>query len=95
MSKYSLKEIEAVSGKQTFYELEKDGKSLFREFCDTIEDGNNKAEKKEMAQAFAIMNMASNLLRLSKNQWREITPKKAKAKEYEVKLKIYEFTFST
>lgn len=98
MTKFTLKIIEAVTGKQTFEELviggtgdkHKDsGKGQLTEFEKELEGTTYLSEYKTI---IAYMSFVSNLKTLPQNKFKEITPPKEAIKEYEFKskhLRIY------
>lgn len=93
MRKFDLDELEAVVGKQKFYDLKINGLSQYKEFKEII--GKNHSQyMTEVITMFAYMDLVSNLKTLPKTKFREITPKKDNIKEYELKskhLRIYLF----
>lgn len=92
MSNFALKRIEAVIGKQAFYDLIIDGVSQADEFMLEIK-GNSQYES-EVRTILAYMDLVANMVLLPKTKFRDITPEKEKAKEYEFKsdhLRVYTF----
>ena len=88
MSKFALLKIEAVKGKQKFYKLEKDGKCKFDDF----ENEARRSYSKELFRIYALMDKVSDMQTLTKEQFRDITPKGDLTKEYEFKthnLRVY------
>ena len=92
MAKFKLKNIEQVNGNNEFYELIKDGRNEFEEFCSQIEgEGQYYSELKTL---FTLFDHAANQLPLPKNKCKDITPKKEDVKEHEFKtrhLRAYSF----
>lgn len=85
MAEFKLEKIEEIEGKIAFYKLLVNESCEFDEFWEEIkEDGNL---SKELAQIQSRMEDVSNLKRLPKTKFRDITPKTEKVKEYEIKTK--------
>lgn len=92
MATFVLKQLEAVVGKQQFFELVVDGSSQFDNYCRAIKD--NKQYYSELLKIFALMNLVSQLKMLPQTKFKDITPKKETVKEYEIKskhLRVYVF----
>lgn len=92
MTTFVLKELEAVKGKQKFFELLVDGKSQFANFCSELK--TNTQYFSELLTVFALMEQVAQLRMLPKTKFRDITPKKELVKEYEFKtkhLRVYAF----
>lgn len=92
MSTFALKTIEAVKGKQQFYELLIDGYSQYEEF--TNEVAHNPQYKSELLTILSYMNFVANLKLLPDKKFKDITPTKDATKEYEFKsahLRTYVF----
>ena len=92
MSIFVLKKLEAVVGKQQFFELVVDGNSQFDEYCQAIK--GNKQYYSELLKIFTLMNQVSQLKMLPQTKFKDITPNKETVKEYEFKLKhlrVYAF----
>jgi putative component of toxin-antitoxin plasmid stabilization module len=92
MSTFVLKKLEAVVGKQQFFELVVDGNSQFDEYCREVKD--NKQYYSELLKIFTLMNQVSQLKMLPQTKFKDITPKKEAVKEYEFKskhLRVYAF----
>lgn len=92
MSTFVLKKLEAVVGKQQFFELVVDDKSQFNDYCKAIKD--NKQYYSELLKIFTLMNMVSQLKMLPQTKFKDITPNKESVKEYEFKskhLRVYAF----
>jgi hypothetical protein len=68
---------------QIFYDLIIDGAGQFSSFSKEVET----AYKSELLTIIARMDLVSNLQRLPKEKFRNITPKKESVKEYEFKTK--------
>lgn len=91
MEKFSLKLINSVHGKQKFYKLIQDDFCPFDAFQDEIENSNYLSELRTI---YAYMDMIANLKTLPNTKFRDISPTKSLAKEYEIKskhLRIYLF----
>jgi len=92
MSTFVLKKLEAVVGRQQFFELVVDDNSQFNDYCQTIKD--NKQYYSELLKIFTLMNMVSQLKMLPQTKFKDITPNKELVKEYEFKskhLRVYAF----
>ena len=92
MSIFVLKKLEAVTGKQQFFELVVDGKSQFDSYCQKVKENNQYYS--ELLKIFTLMNLVAQLKMLPKTKFRDITPAKEDVKEYEFKsahLRIYAF----
>lgn len=92
MSIFELKKIEAIVGKQHFYELVIDGHSQYEEFTNTVK--SNPQYYSEFKTILAYMTFVSDLKMLPKTKFRDITPSKDWVKEYEFKsdhLRAYTF----
>ncbi len=88
--KYRLLRIEEIEGRQSVFKLECNGSCQFDEFWDKIEIEGNFASELDTIQS-RLEDIANGKL-LPKNKFRDITPKKIKQKEYEIKthnLRIY------
>ncbi len=83
MATFVLKKLEAIVGKQQFFELIVDGCSQFDEYCQAIK--NNKQYNSELLKIFSLMNQVSLLKMLPQTKFKDITPKKETVKEYEIK----------
>ena len=92
MSTFVLKKLEAVVGKQHFFELVVDDKSQFDDYCQAIKD--NQQYYSELLKIFTLMNQVSQLKMLPQTKFKDITPNKESVKEYEFKskhLRVYAF----
>lgn len=93
MPKFALKKIEAVDGKQQFFELIIDGVSQYEQFIAEISD--NPQYMSEVRTILTYMNLVAELkVFLPKTKFRDITPGDSKIKEYEFKsehLRVYAF----
>ncbi len=92
MATFVLKKLEAVVGKQQFFELIIDGNSQFDEYCKTII--NHKQYYSELLKIFTLTNLVSQLKMLPQTKFKDITPDKETIKEYEFKskhLRVYAF----
>jgi len=92
MSTFVLKKLEAVVGKQQFFELIVDESSQFDDYCQAIKD--NKQYYSELLKIFTLMNQVSQLKMLPQTKFKDITPNKESVKEYEFKskhLRVYAF----
>lgn len=88
MPNFTLKQIEAIRGKQEFYQLVIDGKGQLDIF-ESILEAKYKSEFKSL---LVYMEFIANNCTLPNTKFREITPTKEKVKEYEFKskhLRIY------
>ncbi len=86
MYNFALNKIEAISGKQQFYDLLIDGVSQYEQFISEIE--NNPQYYSEHKTILAYMDHVANLnKRLPKKKFKNITPSKENIKEYEFKSK--------
>ncbi len=94
MSKFVTKKIKTVNGKQVFMQLivlsdEADIKKLdeknLKGQLDIYEDSLESKYTPSFNRLLSIMNAVANLQGLPDTQWRDVTPKKEKVKEYEVK----------
>lgn len=74
MSKFKLKRIKQINGRNTYYKLVKDGTCEFDEFCEEM----NKPDKyeSELKSIFAYMELAANQQPLPRTKVKDITPKK-------------------
>jgi putative component of toxin-antitoxin plasmid stabilization module len=91
MANFSLKLIDSIQGKQRFYKLCQNDACLFDDFQNEIENSNYLSE---LLTIYAYMDMVSNLQTLPNTKFRDITPDKSLAKEYEIKskhLRVYLF----
>jgi putative component of toxin-antitoxin plasmid stabilization module len=92
MSTFVLKKLDAVVGKQSFFELVIDDNSQFNDYCQGIK--NNKQYYSELLKIFTLMNLVSQLKMLPQTKFKDITPNKESVKEYEFKskhLRVYAF----
>lgn len=88
MHKFALIELTEIKGKQKFYKLMKNGRCEFDEF----EEKFGVIYQSEMRTVIALMQRVANLLTLPPKKFKDITPKKDKVKEYEIKthnLRVY------
>lgn len=93
MHTFALIRIDQVKGKINFYKLEIDGECEFDEFCEALE---NTDEKKVLNTIYATMDSVANLKLLPKTKFRELKGRKTsdKVKDYEIKkdaIRIYLF----
>lgn len=88
MKKFSLSLSPYISTatKNSVYELNKNGKSLFEPFVDEIEKDGNLFDK--LAGALRIIEETSNLKRYPKTKFRELKGHKLNCKVYEAKSNI-------
>jgi len=92
MSTFVLKKLEAVVGKQLFFELVVDDNSQFDDYCEAIK--GNRQYYSELLKIFTLMNQVSQLNMLPQTKFKDITPNKESVKEYEFKskhLRVYAF----
>ena len=88
MSKFTLQNIEAVQGKQTFEKLLVDGVAPF----DTFEQGLEEQNKRSLEKIYFYMNEVANNRTLPNTKFKDVTLEKEKVKEYEFKdgdLRVY------
>lgn len=88
MSKFALRNIEAVQGNQTFEKLLVDGVSPF----DTFEQNLETKYKRSIEKIYFYMNEVANNRTLPNTKFKDVTPEKEKIKEYEFKdddLRVY------
>ncbi|MCU0472505.1 MAG: hypothetical protein MUC93_03930 [Bacteroidales bacterium] len=93
MHTFALIRIEQVKGKINFYKLEIDGKCEFNEFCEALENAD---EKKALNTIYATMDSVANLKFLPRTKFRELKGRRTsdKVKDYEIKkdaIRIYLF----
>lgn len=93
MHTFALIRIDQVKGKIKFYKLEIDGECEFDEFCEALE---NTDERKVLNTIYATMDSVANLSLLPKTKFRELKRRKAsdKVKDYEIKkdaIRVYLF----
>ena len=89
---FALKKIEAIVGKQKFFEIIIDSESQYKSFCDAIK--NNSQYVSELRTILTNMDLVANLQSLPKTKFKDITPAKENVKEYEFKsknLRVYAF----
>ena len=92
MYTFALIEIEEINGKLIIYKLLVDGVCPFEEFEKEIENEGNL--KSELITIQTRLNDIADLKSLPETKFRDITPKKEKNKEYEIKtcnLRVYLF----
>lgn len=92
MSTFVLKKLEAVVGKQQFFELVVDNNCQFDDYCEAIKKNNQYYQ--ELLKIFTLMNLVSQLKMLPQTKFKDITPNKELVKEYEFKtkhLRVYAF----
>jgi hypothetical protein len=92
---FSLKEYDIILGKQIFYELLKDGKSLLAEFVDEIQ--SNPQYKSEYLTLLSYMEMVAKNERTSPGKYKPLNKNKDGYNEYEFRsdhLRIYLFHLS-
>lgn len=92
MSIFTLKKIEAVAGKQEFFELLIDGKSQYEEFH--LEISEQTTYVSELKTILSYMSFVAELRMLPQSKFRDITPSNDNVKEYEFKskhLRVYTF----
>lgn len=86
MTKFALKKIQAIDGKQDFYELLIEGESQLESFYSKIK--YNTQLISEVKTILSYMQYVSDLKSfLPKEKFRDITPATMKIKEYEFKSK--------
>ncbi|TVQ90222.1 MAG: hypothetical protein EA393_06165 [Bacteroidetes bacterium] len=82
---FALKKIEAIIGKQEFFEIIIDGKSQYEDFCDKIK--GNQQYNSELKTILSYMDLVANLQSLPEKRFKDITLAKETVKEYEFKSK--------
>ncbi len=85
MSKFALKTLEEIHGKQNFEKLVVNDKCLFEEFEQEIQKSGRYSN--ELAMLFSYMEFIANGKTLPYTKFKDITPKKEQEKEYEFKTK--------
>lgn len=88
MSNFALSNINAVFGKQKFYQLKIDGVNVLDSFENELES----AYKTEFERILSWMNHVANLKPAPQKKFRDITPESEIIKEFEFKsrhLRIY------
>jgi hypothetical protein len=88
MTKFALKKIEAINGRQTFFQLEINGVGQLDEYEKEV-IGRYKSDFKSI---LSLMQMVANNKLLSKLKFRNVTPDKEMVAEYEFKwgdLRVY------
>lgn len=88
MSKFALRNIDAVQGTQTFEELLVNGISPL----DMFEGGLEAKDRKSLDKIYFYMNEVANNRTLPNTKFKDVTPKKETVKEYEFKdgdLRVY------
>ncbi len=88
MSKFALRNIEAVQGNQTFEKLVVDGVAPF----DTFENELETKYKRSLEKIYFYMNEVANNRSLPNTKFKDVTPEKESVKEYEFKdgdLRVY------
>ncbi len=89
---FALRKIEAIVGKQSFYELLIEGNSQYEDFTKKVK--KNPQYYSELKTILAYMNLVVELKMLPKAKFRDITPIKDTVREYEFKsdhLRVYTF----
>ncbi|OOV25053.1 hypothetical protein BXU11_16005 [Flavobacterium sp. LM5] len=84
MSKFALKDIESINGKQTFNQLEVNGQKQLDKFEADLSDTTYISEFKTL---LTYMEYVANNKTLPQTKFKDITPKKQQVKEYEFKSK--------
>jgi hypothetical protein len=93
MHTFALIRIDQVKGKINFYKLEINGECEFDEFCEALE---NTDERKVLNTIYATMDSVANLKLLPKTKFRELKGRRTsdKVKDYEIKkdaIRVYLF----
>lgn len=83
MSKFALKEMELIKGRQTFNKLLVDGTAPF----DCFTEGLEEQYESELGSIYYRMEAVANLQSLPKDKFRELKGGKGDVKEYEFKSK--------
>ena len=88
MRTFVLLKIDQVKGKINFYKLEIDGTCEFDEFCDELENAD---EKKALVTIYATMESVANLRMLPGKKFKELKGRKKsdKVKDFEIKKDAY------
>jgi putative component of toxin-antitoxin plasmid stabilization module len=92
MYTFALEEIKEIKGKLKFFKLLINGKCEYDEFEKEIQSEGNL--KSELITIESRLHEIADLKLLPKNKFRDITPKNASNKEYEIKtrnLRVYLF----
>ena len=84
MSKFALKDIESINGKQTFNQLEVNGQKQLDNLEADLSDTTYISEFKTL---LTYMEYTANNKTLPQTKFKDITPKKQQVKEYEFKSK--------
>ncbi len=71
MPKFALRKIDAIIGRQSFYELLINGKSQYEEFTHQVK--RNPQYYSELKSLLTYMNLVANLNMLPKTKFRDIT----------------------
>ncbi len=90
MSKFVLKEYNNVNGEIKFYKLIEDKFCYWDDFCRKIQKDGTWED--QLVALISRLNDVANLKLLPKQKFRDITPKKEKVSEYEIKshnLRVY------
>lgn len=83
MPTFGLQKLDAIKGKQTFYQLTLDNKGQLSCFGDELQD----RYKTELLTIYAYMNLLANLQTLPSTKFKDITPSNESVKEVEFKSK--------
>ncbi len=89
---FELRKIEAIVGKQQFYELLIDNNSQYEDFTNEVK--KTPQYYSELKTVLTYMTLVAELKMLPRGKFRDITPAKDKVKEYEFKsdhLRVYAF----
>lgn len=92
MSEFTLKRLEQVKGRNSFYKLVKNGTCEFDNFCKKM--GGPGMYKSELMTIFSYMELAANQQPLPGTKFKDITPRNESVKEHEFKskhLRVYAF----
>jgi putative component of toxin-antitoxin plasmid stabilization module len=87
---FTLVRVHQVKGRLALYKLAADSECYFDMFCDAVMNDGNLS--RQIDRIFSLLEQVANLQRLSKEQFRDITPSKELIKEFEVKtrdLRVY------
>jgi hypothetical protein len=85
MSKFALKEIDAINGKQTFDKLFINNSCQFDEFEEIVQEKQN--YRSELGTIYRYMEYLANGNTLPEKHFKDITPKNQSVKEYEFRSK--------
>jgi putative component of toxin-antitoxin plasmid stabilization module len=85
MPDFTLIRIQQAKGRLALYKLAADNECFFDKYCDELSRDGNLG--KQLHRIFGLLEQVANLQRLSREQFRNITPPKELIKEFEIKTK--------